>query len=47
MSSEDMSDAMVQLIEPGHLGRELSVSTNEYLDDYGIIQDIKAKKKSV
>jgi hypothetical protein len=49
MSSEDMSVSMVQLIESGHLGREPNVSTNnEYLDDYGIIHDVKGKKlKSV
>jgi hypothetical protein len=33
---------MVQLIEPENLGREPNVSINEYLDDYGIIQDVKA-----
>jgi hypothetical protein len=42
MSSEDMSNTMVQLIEPGNLGREPNVSTNEYFDYYGIIQDVKA-----
>jgi hypothetical protein len=43
-----MSVAMVQLVEPRHLGIYPNVSTNEYLDDYGIIQDVKTKKmKSV
>jgi hypothetical protein len=34
-SSEDM-------IEPGHLGREPNVCTNECVDDYGFIQDAEA-----
>jgi hypothetical protein len=40
MSSEDMSVTIVQQIYPGHLEREPNVSTNEYLDDYGILQDV-------
>jgi hypothetical protein len=35
-----MSVTMVQLIEPGYLGRELNVSTHDYVDDYGIMQGV-------
>jgi hypothetical protein len=41
-SLEDTSVALVQPIEPGRLRREPNLSINEYLDDYGIIQDLKA-----